>query len=127
MDFQKEVIDKSQDIPILVDFWAPWCGPCQMLGPTIEGLSREQEGRWALVKVNVDEHQDLAREYGVPLVIGVDAATEKIHNGDRIAIDGGRGTVTIREVREGACPHAPVREGACPHAPVREGETKNGE
>lgn len=65
MDFTKEVIKRSYELPVVVDFWAPWCGPCQMLGPTIEGLSREQEGRWTLVKVNVDEHQDLAREYGV--------------------------------------------------------------
>lgn len=65
MDFQKQVIDQSQKHPVVVDFWAPWCGPCQMLGPTIEGLAREQADRWTLVKVNVDENQSLAAQYGV--------------------------------------------------------------
>lgn len=65
MDFKKEVIDRSQEKPVVVDFWAPWCGPCKVLGPTIEQLAEEQSDRWELVKVNTEEAQNLAAEYGI--------------------------------------------------------------
>ncbi len=65
MDFKAEVIDKSQQQPVVVDFWAPWCGPCRMLGPTIEQVAEEQKGRWTLVKVNTEEEQQIAMQYGI--------------------------------------------------------------
>lgn len=64
-DFQKDVIEASYKQPVLVDFWAPWCGPCRILGPVLEKLAEEQKDRWKLVKVNTDVHQDLALQYGI--------------------------------------------------------------
>ena len=60
----EEVVLKS-DKPVLVDFWATWCGPCRMLGPVIEEITTEYEGRVVVGKVDVDSNQDYAAKYGV--------------------------------------------------------------
>jgi putative thioredoxin len=70
-DFAREVIDASARQPVLVDFWAGWCAPCKMLGPILEQLAAAAQGRWTLVKVDVDAHPDLAERYqvrGIPAV-----------------------------------------------------------
>ncbi|SPB15742.1 thioredoxin [Caballeronia novacaledonica] len=63
--FEHDVINASMLAPVLVDFWAPWCGPCKTLGPMLEKLEAEAAGKWKLVKVNVDENQELAAHFQV--------------------------------------------------------------
>lgn len=64
-DFEAEVIHASHEVPVVVDFWAAWCGPCRMLGPILERLADEAEGRWRLAKVDTEAHPELAGAYGV--------------------------------------------------------------
>ena len=62
-NFETEVV--KSEVPVLVDFWAPWCGPCKMIGPIIEELAGEYEGKAKVGKVNVDDNQDLAAKFGI--------------------------------------------------------------
>lgn len=66
-NFNLETFDKAlgEDKLVMVDFWATWCGPCRMLGPVIESLAEQYEGKATVGKVNVDEEQELAVRYGV--------------------------------------------------------------
>ena len=62
-NFENEVM--KSNIPVLIDFWAPWCGPCRMMGPIIEQLAEEYEGKAKVGKVNVDEEGELSQAFGV--------------------------------------------------------------
>jgi putative thioredoxin len=91
--FEQDVIEASKQAPVIVDFWAPWCGPCRALGPILEKLAIEYAGRFRLAKVNSDEDPELSRRFNVRSIPDVRA-----FRGGR-QVDGFMGALPEREVR----------------------------
>jgi putative thioredoxin len=92
--FQTDVIDKSAEVPVVVDLWAPWCGPCKTLGPIIEKVIDETGGKVVLVKVNIDENPGLSQAFKVQSIPAVYA----VKNG--AVVDGFMGAYPEHAVKE---------------------------
>ena len=112
-NFETEVVDASHTLPVVVDLWAPWCGPCRVLGPVLEKLETAYAGRFKLVKINTEDEQDLAAAFGVrsiPMVV-------LMKNGQ--PVDGFVGALPEGQIRQFLDKHVPE---AAPEeeAPVEE-------
>ena len=101
-DFLVEVIEKSKTVPVVVDFWAPWCGPCQTLKPVLEKLAEEYQGKFFLAKINADENQALSAQFGVRGIPSVKA----VYNGKIInEFSGALPEPAVREFLEKIIPN----------------------
>jgi putative thioredoxin len=81
IDFNAAVLERSRAIPVVVDFWADWCGPCYILEPIVQGLAAEADGRWELVKIDVGAQPELANELGLRSI----PAVKMFHGGAVVA------------------------------------------
>jgi putative thioredoxin len=99
--FDEEVFERSRAMPVLVDFWAPWCGPCRTLGPLLERLARSYDGRFALVKVNTETEPEIAGSFGVSSI----PAVFVLRDGRVVdSFVGAQPEATVRAILDGVLP-----------------------
>jgi putative thioredoxin len=115
-NFETDVIAASQTTPVLVDFWADWCGPCKSLGPVLEKLEADYQGRFKLVKINADTEQQLAGAFGVKSL-----PTCILLMGGR-PVDGFMGALPLAQVREFLDKHLPSDADLAAQADAQEAD-----
>ena len=103
-NFEAEVIEASMTTPVLVDFWAPWCGPCKSLGPVLEKVEVAYEGRFKLVKINSDNEQQLAQAFGIKSI----PTCVLLKNGQ--PVDGFMGALPEGQIKQFLDKHLPAAE-----------------
>ena len=93
-DFERNVFERSRNVPVIVDFWAAWCAPCRMLAPVLQQLAEEYQGRFVLVKANTEEVPEAALKFGVQAIPAVYA----VHQGE--VIDSFQGVLPSEQLRQ---------------------------